>query len=508
MVDRLADDFALWAQECFRISDKRKEDRPLVLNGVQRAIESAEREELRKRGRARLYVLKGRQSGVTTYQQAKSLHTIWARPRAVALTLAHKREATDKIFEQITQYAVRNFPPELLPSMGGRETREISFSALESHFYTETAGTGGGAGRSMTLTRAHLSEFAFYPSPADVMKAITPALEAPGTVCVIETTAEAYDGEAHKFWKANKAGEGEYRCLFFPWWECDPVTYRTPLLTPNELGDLDDEEHGLVTRHGLTLEQLKWRRQMIVTLGSEDAFRQEYPDDDETCWLTSGSLFFNAETLRVLKQRTPAPIEVAENGDLLIYGHLRDGETAIMGVDTAEGGGGDATTWTARAYPSWRLLSRYKSATIEPVPFAKIADRWGRRYGYALLVIEKNMHGITVLRELRDDLHYPLSAIYHRHTHDKSNSGEEQLGKIGWATTGESQPLLLDAIRELLQAAKEKYADVPSEDALNDALGVRRDDKGKVKLTGKDTIVSEALAWIGRDTPRSRVLVA
>jgi len=67
---------------------------------------------------------------------------------------------------------------------------------------------------------------------------------------------------------------------------------------------------------------------------------------------------------------------------------------------------------------------------------------------------------------------------------------------------------MLDAARELFRAVKDGYASSPSGPALSDAFGVRRDDNGKVSLNGKDVLVAEMLAWIGRSTPVSRFLVA
>jgi hypothetical protein len=46
---------------------------------------------------------------------------------------------------------------------------------------------------------------------------------------------------------------------------------------------------------------------------------------------------------------------------------------------------------------------KYKSKRIQPKQFAGVVDSLGRQFGEAFLVIEKNMHGITVLRALRDD---------------------------------------------------------------------------------------------------------
>jgi len=506
---RLKGDVAHWAATCFHILDKHKQRRRLVFNRVQRAIHAEERRQLQTRGMARLYVLKGRQGGITTYEQACALHLVWHRRGATALTLAHDRDATDKIFSKVTSYALDHFPARLLPQLGQAQTREVSFPTRESHFYTGTAG-GAGTGRGLTIDRLHGSEFAYWKEPTSTLNMVTPALIPQGSVATLETTASDYDGDAHNFWRAAREGENRYIALFFPWWECDPANYRTPLLEPDELGTLEEDEQALVATHGLTLEQIKWRREQIGDMGRAE-FLREYPEDEESCWLAAGGLFYDAELLKKLMLRAQATppflVEEVEGGTLEHYSTLREGERAIIGCDTAEGGpgGGDRSAWTARAFPSWRKLAVFYSAVIEPKPLAKHLNEWGRHFSAqgspALLVVEKNAHGITVLRHLRDDHSYPLPSIYHRQTLDKDDAREGQQGKIGWATTGESKPLLLDAGRELLKGARDGLAEVPSVAAVRDAFGVRRLDGGGADLNGRDVLVSEMLAWVGRSAP-------
>lgn len=509
-IDRYATDYAdTFAPSCLQILDKQKRLVPLALNPVQRAMGQVEHEELARHGNARINALKGRQGGVTTDQQGRSLHLIWSVPGSVAVTLADKRDKTDKIFE-ITRRYVDNFPAALLPRVGGRETREISFPWLDSHFYTETAGAGRSLG-GLTVSRLHCSEFAFYDDPRGVLKVATPAMIPNGSVIVLESTASNYGGKAHEFWIECEQGATGYRAVFFPWWQCDVVNYRLPLLAPDELGTLEEDERDLVTRAGLTLEQIKWRRAKMREMGRPE-FLQEYAEDPESCWMASGGLFYDGELLKALRLRAQEPdqqpIDTQLGGALEIYSELRDGERVILGADTAEGGGGDRSTFTARAFPSWRKLAVYRSARVEPKEFASILNTWGRRYRTALLVVEKNAHGITVLRALRDDHHYPTGSIYHRQTLDQDNAFDAELGKIGWLTTAESKPLMLDAGRELLNAAKDGHAEVPSLDALRDAFGVHRGTDGKVDLNGKDVLVSEMLAWIGRAMPVRTVWVA
>lgn len=488
---RLRTDYGRWAERCYRIRDKHGAIRPLVLKRAQHHVGAVEQAQLRAKGEARIFILKARQGGFSTDQQARNLHQIWSEPLFDALTLAHERDATDKIFE-ISARAIEHFPRALLPKLGARETREISFPRLDTHFFTGTAGAKR-TGRGLTIKRFHGSEFAFWPTPASTLAAVTPALVPKGSVVVLETTASGYDSDGHNFWREARA-KG-YEPLFFPWWECDPENYRLPLLEPDELGALSGEEDDLLARYALDREQLKWRRKKVDEMGRTD-FLTEYAEDEESCWAAAGGMFYDPELLKALLLRAPTPLETDLGGALERYGEP-DGERVIIGVDTSEGAGGDRSAWTARAFPSWRLLAKFEDAEIEPKAFAQLLNAWGRRFGFAFLVVEKNFHGITVLRELRDALDYPTDYIFHRTPLD--TTFDQTTDRIGWHTSGETKPLLLDAGRALLRAARDGMIGVPSRAALRDAFGVRRGIVGTAQINGKDVLVSEMLCWVGRE---------
>lgn len=503
-VARLKAGFEMWATKCYMILDKQRNLIPLRLNPVQLAIYLAEQEEMRKKGRVRQIVLKGRQGGVTTYEQARNLHAIWAVRGATALTLASDRDLTDKIF-RITKRALDNFPTALLPPVGERIVREISFPTRDSSFYTGAAG-GNRAGAGLTLYRFHGSEFAHWDDPKEVLKAVGPSLEADGTTSALETTGGGYESDAHLFWREAVSGKNGYTALFFPWWECDPRTYRTPLLAKDELGKLADDERDLVKRFGLELEQIKWRRRKIEEMGRSD-FLQEYAEDTETCWLAPGGMFYDADLLKSLQLRAPVPVSTERGGAIEWFmAATKLKGRAIIGADTAEGGG-DRFTATARQMEGWKQIVKFEDSAIEPRAFAGVLNDLGRKLGNALLVVEKNMHGITVLRHLRDDHNYPVDRIYHRAPLDRPDAQPTE--RIGWATTAESYPLMLDAGREILNAAKDGLAEPPTASAIRDYFSVRRDKTGRIKLNGKDVLVSEMLAWIGRsyNVARPRVTV-
>ncbi len=540
-IQKLRHGFPLWARICYYIRTKRKTIEPLRLNHPQRQTWLAERQMLERYGRARIIVLKARQGGVTTGQQAANLHAVWAQKHVDAMTLAHTAPDTGRIFV-ITNRAVQYFPPEMLPAMGPKATAEVSFPGLDTHFWTGSAGASR-TGRGLTLKRVHGSEFAFWDDPGDILSAIAPALVPNRSVIVLETTADEMGSAAHEFWLAAMRGENGYLPLFFPWWECDREHYRMPLLAPDELGELTDEEAALMAG-GLNLEQIKWRRATMREFGRRKFFR-EYAEDPDSCWAAVGEMFFDEAQLRVLKARAPQPIGRLEQGGLsdawgslvsraapqmtgTALGHRQsvgiyqegltfygdppvDGESVVIGVDTAEGSGLDSSAFVARALPDWRLLMTFNSSTITPGQLAALLADWGERLepreGRAYLVIEKNAHGITVLRDLRDKYEYPSSDIYHRMPPDREKKTKRS-ERIGWHTSAETKPLMLDAARDLFSAAEDGYAGVPAAEVIGDAMGVQSKSGGVVELTGRDMLVAEMLCWLGRFRARRGISVS
>lgn len=520
---RQRDNSAYWMSRNFLVSSN-SEVRPLVLDPVTRLgqwkVRQAEREQLRRRGKSRLYVLKGRRAGVTTWAQAENAHEVhWHEPRNV-WTFAHTDAKVSELFE-ITKLAYERYPqPALIPPRIPRDAAELSFRH-NSHFRIGTAGSVN-IGRGSAINRAHVSEFAFVSSPIEFLKGLLPAVnEIDGSRVVLETTASAFGSPAHEEWKKAVAGKSNFEALFLPWWECRPADYRQPLLDPDELGELSGEERALVERHGLGLEQIKWRRERMLDPGGESGFLQEFAEDDEGCWEAGEGLRFDAATLRLLVQHAEsvAPV-VPQAGDTpaLYYQEgstpLGPGERAIIGADVAEGGGGDSSVWVAREFKSWRPIASFSSAYINPEDYGGHLAKWGRELSDdsgqpAFLVPERTGLGSATLRALRDTAKYPLRSIYHRAPIDSDR--EKKTDRLGWHTSGGptgTKHLLVSAFESWIADCRNRLNGRPSEpvglpliETLRDAFAVQRADGGAVVLNGRDHLVAESLALMGRSAP-------
>lgn len=520
---RQRDDPAYWMGRNFLVSSN-SEFVPLKLDPAKRAgqwkVYQAEREQVRRRGKSRLYVLKGRRAGVTSLAQAQNAHEVhWHAPRNV-WTFAHTDKKTAELFE-ITRLAYDKYPyPALVPQRVPRETSELSFTH-HSHFRINTAGSID-IGRGSAINRAHVSEFAFVADPIAFLKGLLPAVnEVAGSRVILETTASDFGSPAHEEWKKAVAGRSNFEALFLPWWECRPADYRRHLEEPDELGELSDVELALVQQHGLDLEQIKWRREQLLDPAGESGFLQEFAEDDEGCWAAGEGLRFDAATLRLLVQHADsvAPL-VPQAGDTPALYYPQDspplgpGERAIIGADVAEGGGGDSSAWVAREFASWRPIASFASAHINPEDYGGHLAKWGLTFSDsdgvpAFLVPERTGLGAGTLRALRDAAKYPLRSIYHRAPIDSDR--EKKTDRLGWHTSGGptgTKHLLVSAFeswiadcRNYLNGRRLEPIGLPLIETLRDAFAVQRADGGNVVLNGRDYLVAESLALMGRTAP-------
>src|SRR5690606_4445144 len=115
---------------------------------------------------------------------------------------------------------------------------------------------------------------------------------APHTEVVLESTANGAAGYFFDSYQDAKAGKSSFKAHFFYWLR--QPEYAIPL-EPGERIEPETERERAVVKAGGTLEQLKWYRQKVADKKSQDLVDQEYPLDEDTCWLIAGRLFFDRD---------------------------------------------------------------------------------------------------------------------------------------------------------------------------------------------------------------------
>ena len=421
------------------------------LNPVQKAYLATKRETLRVGRPLRFLVLKARRQGFTTLEQASSFYVTANRPHQQVATIAHKKESTEVIFRMVNLF-YEKLPEQIRPKrLTERNKGNLNLVDLNSFFYVGTAGSKG-FGRGDTLNRFHGSEFAWWPFEREEQrKFLVGLLEAASHAeVVLETTANGVGNLFYEMWKDAQRGANEWTPCFYAWWE-DPT--KTKELWPDEARDVErsltDEEKALIERAHLSVGQIAWRREQQKTL--KNLFPQEYPEDAETCFITSGSCFFD----KVLITRMLENVPEHEREGYVEFAPPVAGQRYVIGADIAEGlEDGDfsvAGILDAKTEEQMGVLRGH----FPPEEFARQCVVLAKRYNEALLAPERNNHGHSFINTVVNQLDYPNLYIYE----DYDPSTNQNSPKLGWETNGKSRPVLLDECREHIHKGFMKVRD-------------------------------------------------
>ena len=263
--------------------------------------------------RRRNLILKARQKGLTKIIDADQLIECIMKYTS-AVVISHEKEATKRLFAAVKEY-INNM--EVKPCISIDSKTEIKFPKRGSSYFIGTAGQRA-FGRGDTISRAHLSEAAFYKDLEKILAGVAEAAEY-GQID-IETTPNGMD-YFFDLWKKAKAGLSPYTGIFIPWfidqeYSVDNMTVdeilglsdavREMFAIPEDQFCYTEDERRLIAsvkkefNIDLTCGQIKWRRYKIWDKGA--LFFQEYPEDDESCFLQSGRSVFSEVTCDVTKQ--------------------------------------------------------------------------------------------------------------------------------------------------------------------------------------------------------------
>lgn len=248
-------------------------------------------------------VLKARQQGFTTGIVGEIFRQVMTGTTR-AISLIDKDKNTTNIREMVDRFYDRI--PEKM-NVGGQTVRRTgryvandTLSRFDngSRWVIGTAGAKT-SGVGSTLDAFHLSEMARFGDAKAILTGAGQAAER-ARWKVWESTAYGAIAGQPFYERAMDAlgGDPDYKLHFYPWWWTDE--YQLPLERDEEIVYTEDKlkdvqkynEKELVEAFALSPEQIKWRRSKIKELGPE--FFQEYPEDPETAFLTSGFGYFGS----------------------------------------------------------------------------------------------------------------------------------------------------------------------------------------------------------------------
>ncbi|HYK35820.1 terminase [Alloacidobacterium sp.] len=413
------------AKKLLRIRDRSGKIVPFSANRAQWEYE-------RRRGRANV-VLKSRQMGISTWLAGRFFLKTITQPGTLTLQIAHTQEAAEGIFRIVRRFLERlpEFMREGALRTSTANVRQIVFPGLDSEYRVETAGDEN-AGRGLTIQNLHCSEVARWPgNAAETLQGLRAAMPPSGEL-VLESTPNGAEGCFWEEW--NSADDCGMVRHFFPWWWED--AYRAEAVPEDSL---QEDERRLIEVHGLVLEQIGFRRK--IAAGFRGLAKQEYPEDANECFLSSGDCYFDIAALDARIRNLPEPIATRLGGKLQIWFPPVPGRRYLVAVDTA-GGGSEGDYSVAQVLEiETGLQCAELQARLSPLELAEESARLAREYNEAWLVVERNNHGSGVLAYLHGVSKY--RRIY------------QQDGQDGWLTSSNHRARMLgDLAAALVETAE------------------------------------------------------
>ncbi len=436
-MDKLLD--PLWRLEhLYYVVNKKGKRVQLTLNNVQKRI-------LANKSNRKI-ILKARQMGVSTLELIRQFDFTMFNENVTACILAHEDDAIAKLF-RIPRRAYEYIDPsfEKTPlDRGGGSKYEMYFPEINSRIYCDLESRGD------TIHWLHVSERAFIKEPDRVLATLE-SVPLDGII-----TFESTPNGLNDFYDMWMDLDSNYEKLFFPWY-----IHEEYQLTNHDIGKnyLQDDEKKLIIIAkekydiDLSLDQIAFRRFKQREL--KNKFKQEYPEDDATCFLTSGQNPFTLEIIKPIYDKAPKPIR--EVSGIRIYEERQDGELYVVGGDTAEGIGGDRSAAHVFKVSTRMQVASFHSPNIKPGDFGdklvEMAEMYYCKFKYQnqflpTIGVERNNHGHAVILKLDEVLKYP-----NLFKHDMDSD------KIGWITDKVTRPIMINALIESVENGTTKLVD-------------------------------------------------
>ena len=462
--------------------------------------------------------LKGRQQGFSTVVEVIAfMDTLCKGGQNVLIATEHKEKSGYNIYEMFHLMLTRF--PIALPTAHVQDGQRIQFDDTMGRGMLNVSGEI--TSTSYTYRFIHLSEAAFFQSLNTFLNMLLQTvLNTDKSTCVfLETTANRFGDEFHDRWVRAEEGKSSYQALFIPWFvheeykmsfldEVERTEFDTSLGQPENMDRYGDEIKLLSTpvypvkiddettiECKITLEQLKWRRDMIDNScgGSILEFHRQYPTTSEEAFISAGINVLDTSSLAWYRQyiqngiragagfsdhdilqfhdqdqsaiiipivREAIPdyrqsdkfrLEDTMQGVITVYEPYHPYKEYIMGSDHAEGleSGDFSCAYIVSRNPR-RIVAKirgYDGRRLDPEEFASQMFAMYRMYD-PWVCPENNKDGGTVIALMRQ---WGCNKFISESIITKKSTGGSQ-SRFGWmnnqATKKQGVALLQKAIRE------------------------------------------------------------
>lgn len=445
----------LLMETLLEVEDKNRELVPLKLYRIQADINET------RTGRD-IYV-KPAQIGASTYFINDYLIDCLTIRGTTAVIISYDEFITGRLLRKAhNSHKILSSRIPSIPQMQHKSTYEMTFADMNSSFYIASARSFT-IGRGETIHKLLIDEFAFWQA-TDAEKVFASAIQ---RVPLLPTTnidiLSTPNGEDNAFCETYYAalegkaiGASTFTPHFYPWYMHEEyyLLADNPFVLPGDnspiLQNLDSEEVGLVRifmeQYGMdeveANDRIRWRRYKQAEMASVSRssgnallFRQEYPEDDRSCFLATGDMFYDSVVIESKIRTCEPPVFRELRAD--VWELPKENVKYLMSIDPGKG----------KTSESVAHIWRFEEATEEsPQRFIHCATLCGyydeAEMAEYCMVLGKHYNNAVAAPECNLDI------VSHMKTYPEFYYMTDPVtGKVtttrGWMTTGNTKPYML-----------------------------------------------------------------
>lgn len=375
----------------------------------------------------RIIIMKARQIGFSTAVTGFFYHKTITTPGVTTAIVGYNNDLTAELLDKIKTF-YRTTPDAIKPTIHYNSKFEISFPKADSKILVLPSTEN--VGRGYTINYALLTEVPFWDKAEEKMVTLEASVPVNGKI-VVESSPGAVGDYFHRMW----VSENDYIKKEYGWWwnytEEEIETIRRRMNNPRNFNNNYALEFLISGRSVFTQEAISQQRRRVLKVGDK------------------------------VKLEDGSEHVVREEEGFRIYKPTERGHFYVLGADCSEGvTGGDYAVAVVIDRTTGEEVGMWRGH-IAPDKFAKVLDKWGRRYNNALMVVEAEAHGNVVLNVLKQML-YP--SLYFRPSRFDT-IGNPWSDKLGWKTTKLTRPILID---EFEQATREDTLTLHSKETVDE----------------------------------------
>ena len=459
--DLIADDKS-YIENLMVIEDKQRKQVPFILNPIQADIHATET--------GRDIWVKPAQVGFSSDRLATRLKSALTIPGTNIVLIAYEDFITERLlskteffYNHLAALDIPGFPLVHHTStyektyrfyVNGRVVSTSSIYIASARSYV--------AGRAETIHHLLCDEHAFWV-PGATERILLPALSRvppDGTVDVF-STPNGEDNDFCDMYRLAQEGKSVFTAHFYTWFMHpeyiimlgDQRILRYLPETNREEFNLTQEEERLVVSHRLTYDQIRWRRWKILEMESlrrsgetRMLFPQEFPEDDISCFLATGDMFYDPTVVNE-KAQDCYLASIHRDGAHIWY-EPEENKSYIVAIDPGQAkitqsaitvllppGAGDV---------SWKYCAR-DAGLYTPEVTALKAIELSKYYNggltRGLITWEANSHGLALAPYLKNcgNVYYRRDVISGRET-----------AELGWLTTSRTKDYMFAVLHRAL----------------------------------------------------------